>query len=145
MGLVTVIKLDPYKFSSDLNPLWIQKHSQGCSQIFHGTHIKFKLEFNLHSNLMYETKKFSVGPNDYELQSQNHNLKTTYQTPSWVFELQVYPPAIESKVQPSSLLFFFGGKYFREKNNFRGNYFYFLIKKILFCYVYDFKNGKRIS
>jgi hypothetical protein len=31
---------------------------------------------------MYQTKKKSVRPNDYGLQSQNHNLRITYQTPS---------------------------------------------------------------
>jgi hypothetical protein len=65
-------------------------------------------------------------------------------------ELQVYPPAIESKVQPSSLLFFFFffcGKYFREKNNFSGNYlfiYYFKkIKKSYFVVFTTLKWGKK--
>ena len=45
VGPVTVIDWDPRKSSLDLNPAWIQKQADGCSQICHGTHIKFKLEF----------------------------------------------------------------------------------------------------
>ena len=45
VGPVMVINWDPRKLSPNLNPAWIQKQVDGCSQIWHGTHIKFKLEF----------------------------------------------------------------------------------------------------
>ena len=45
VGPVTVINWDPHEFSPDLNPAWIQKQADGCFQIWHETHIKFKLEF----------------------------------------------------------------------------------------------------
>jgi hypothetical protein len=45
VGPVTVINWDPCKLSSDLNPAWIQKQVDWCSQIWHGTYIKFKLGF----------------------------------------------------------------------------------------------------
>jgi hypothetical protein len=39
-------KLGPtHEFSPDLNPDWIQKQVKGLTQIWHGTHIKFKLGF----------------------------------------------------------------------------------------------------
>ena len=44
-GPVTVINWNPHKFSPDLNLAWIQKQADECSQICHGTHIKFKLGF----------------------------------------------------------------------------------------------------
>ncbi len=33
------------ELSPDLNPTWIQKQVKGLTQIWHGTHIKFKLRF----------------------------------------------------------------------------------------------------
>ena len=37
---------------------------------------------------MYQTKFFSIGLSDYELQLQNHSLRTTYQTPSMYLNLE---------------------------------------------------------
>ena len=58
VGPVTVINWDPQEFSPDLNPAWIQKQTKESSQIWHGTHIKFKLGFqsslkNLVPNIIF--------------------------------------------------------------------------------------------
>jgi hypothetical protein len=45
VGPVTVINWDPQELSPDLNLDWIQKQGKGKTQIWHGTHIKFKLKF----------------------------------------------------------------------------------------------------
>ena len=80
VGPVTVINWDPHKFSLDLNPAWIKKQGHGCSQICHGTHIKFKLGFqSLLKNSLPNIFFFLVRPSDYGFESLNHNSKTVYQ------------------------------------------------------------------
>jgi hypothetical protein len=80
VGPVTVINWDPHKFNPNLNLAWIQKQAHGCSQICHGTHIKFKLGFQFSLKNSVPNIFFLVGPSDYRFESLNHNLKTVYQT-----------------------------------------------------------------
>ena len=81
LGPVTVINWDPRELSPDLNPTWIQKQAKGLTQIWHGTHIKFKLGFqsslkNHVPNIFF----FLVGPSDYGFESLNHDSNHVYQT-----------------------------------------------------------------
>jgi hypothetical protein len=82
IGLVTVINWDPYEFNPDLNPAWIQKQAKWCSQIWHETHIKFKLGFQFSLKNSIPNIFFLVGPNDYGFESLNHDLSYAYQTPT---------------------------------------------------------------
>ena len=53
------------KFSLDSNPLWIQKHPLGYSQICHGTHIKFKLGFQSSFKSSVPNKIFYRGTRNF--------------------------------------------------------------------------------
>jgi hypothetical protein len=59
-------KLGPtHEFSPDLNPDWIQKQLKGLTQIWHGTHIKFKLRFQSSFKSRVPNKIFYCGTRDF--------------------------------------------------------------------------------
>ena len=80
VGPVTIMNWDPQELSPNFNPDWIQKQGKGRTQIWHGTHIKFKLGFQSSLKSLVPNIFFGVGSNDFVFESQNLDLNPVYQT-----------------------------------------------------------------